>query len=402
MSIKYGFLADYFEGFGYKRLKPVEIDPEVSHEHEFNGINQFKKLFGLGKRYLPCRVTYLADDDDIAEDNVRLTWYDARHQHPTRSEYRLYYQDSDCFNKAAPEDLMIICKNRDDTVTMFIAKNGDTFENQLFWLFGIKSESVSTTGKTKIIGGNLELDYFSSIILEKIGISLEKPGDFLLDKILEKFPAAFPKTSEFSEFSRSFVKDVDPLDDIDLAITEWLDHEEYLFRVFEKYIVDKKLKVGFADVEDFISFSLSVQNRRKSRAGFALENHLIYALDTLKIKYSFNKVTENKAKPDFIFPGINEYHDKLFPINLLTMLGVKTSCKDRWRQVLAEANRISNKHLFTLEPGISSSQTNEMTHHKLQLIVPQKIFPTYTEDQRKRLMNLNEFIEHVKTLQSLL
>ena len=34
------------KGFGYKTLKPVEIDPEVSHEHEFNGIDQFKGLFG--------------------------------------------------------------------------------------------------------------------------------------------------------------------------------------------------------------------------------------------------------------------------------------------------------------------------------------------------------------------
>ena len=303
MSIKYGFLADYFEGFGYKRLKPVEIDPEVSHEHEFNGINQFKKLFGLGKRYLPCRVTYLADDEDeITEDNVRLTWYDARENHPTRSEYRLYYPDSDCFDKAASEDLMIVCKNRDDTVTMFIAKNGDTFENQLSWLFGIKSESVSTTGKTKKIGGDLELDYFSSIILENVGISLEKPSDFLLDKILDKFPEGFPKTSVFSEYSRSFVNNVDPLEDIDLAITEWLDHEEYLFRVFEKHIVDEKLKAGFTDVEDFISFSLSVQNRRKSRAGFALENHLIYALDTLKIKYSYQQGDGEQNKARFYFP----------------------------------------------------------------------------------------------------
>jgi hypothetical protein len=30
------------------------------------------------------------------------------------------------------------------------------------------------------------------------------------------------------------------------------------------------------------------------------------------------------------------------------MLGVKTTCSDRWRQVLAEADRIQLKHLLTL------------------------------------------------------
>ncbi|MCK5097242.1 MAG: hypothetical protein KAR45_04025, partial [Desulfobacteraceae bacterium] len=91
MAVKHGFLADYFEGFGYKILKPVEIDPEVSHEHEFNGINSFKEILGSAKQYLSCRVIYLADEEEnIVEDIVTLTWYDARDSHPTRTEYRLY------------------------------------------------------------------------------------------------------------------------------------------------------------------------------------------------------------------------------------------------------------------------------------------------------------------------
>lgn len=36
------------------------------------------------------------------------------------------------------------------------------------------------------------------------------------------------------------------------------------------------------------------------------------------------------------------------------MLAAKTSTKDRWRQVLDEAGRIPDKHLFTIAPaGIS-------------------------------------------------
>ena len=62
----------------------------------------------------------------------------------------------------------------------------------------------------------------------------------------------------------------------------------------------------------------------------------------------------------------------------LTMLGAKSTCKDRWRQVLAEAEKISRKHLLTLEPGISEPQTHQMEASSLQLVVPQPVQGSYT------------------------
>ena len=38
------------------------------------------------------------------------------------------------------------------------------------------------------------------------------------------------------------------------------------------------------------------------------------------------------------------------------MLAVKTTAKDRWRQVLVEAERVETKHLLTLQEGISEIQ----------------------------------------------
>lgn len=84
MNFKYGYLTDYFEGLGYKKLKPVEVDPETSNEHEFNGISKFKELFGRDKQKFPTRMIYLSDsEDDIIEDNIEFTWYNAREAHPT-------------------------------------------------------------------------------------------------------------------------------------------------------------------------------------------------------------------------------------------------------------------------------------------------------------------------------
>ncbi|MNV79121.1 Type-2 restriction enzyme EcoRII [compost metagenome] len=75
------------------------------------------------------------------------------------------------------------------------------------------------------------------------------------------------------------------------------------------------------------------------------------------------------------------------------MLGSKTTCKDRWRQVLSEAARIGHKHLLTLEPGISESQTTEMRDKRLQLVLPASIHASYRPAQRPDLSSLRGFID---------
>ena len=55
-------------------------------------------------------------------------------------------------------------------------------------------------------------------------------------------------------------------DDPDAALIAWLDHEEALFRRLERRVVSTRIEAGFmnedgTDVDGFISFSLSVQNR---------------------------------------------------------------------------------------------------------------------------------------------
>ena len=155
-----------------------------------------------------------------------------------------------------------------------------------------------------------------------------------------------------------------------------------------------------ADVDEFISFSLSVQNRRKSRVGFALEHHLAALFKSNSLKFERGVKTENNNKPDFLFPGTAEYARSNFPPSKLVMMGSKSTCKDRWRQVLSEAKRIKQKHLFTLEPGISENQTSEMKAKNLQLVLPQSLHQTYKSSQQNWLMNLQEFVGLVSSKQS--
>lgn len=153
------------------------------------------------------------------------------------------------------------------------------------------------------------------------------------------------------------------------------------------------------DVDEFISFSLSVQNRRKSRVGHAFENHIERILQDHHVKLERGARTEGKKKPDFLFPGTSAYSDPEFNNDNLRILGAKTTCKDRWRQVLSEADRIKRKHLITLQPSISEDQLNEMKENNLQLVVPMPLHPTFTEVQREWLYSFKNFISEVKACQ---
>lgn len=180
----------------------------------------------------------------------------------------------------------------------------------------------------------------------------------------------------------------------------WMEREEALFRTLERQIISSRLSAGFGDdVDSFIAFSLSVQNRRKSRVGFALENHLEQLFVQRGVRYSRTPMTENKSRPDFLFPGVQQYRDQAFDTGRLTVLGVKTTCKDRWRQVLAEADRVERKHLLTLEPAISSNQTEEMKAKQLQLVLPEPLHQTYSPEQRTWLNTVEFFLDRLLSQQ---
>ena len=182
-----------------------------------------------------------------------------------------------------------------------------------------------------------------------------------------------------------------------------MEYEEALFRYLEREIVSDRLETGFADageadVDGFLSFSLSVQNRRKSRAGYAFGHHAEAVLQAHQISYTREATTEKRNAADFLFPGEDEYADFQYPDDQLAMLAVKTSCKDRWRQVLAEADRIRTKHLLTLEPAISKIQTAEMRGQGLQLVLPCALHATYKADQQTWLIGVGDFLGVVREL----
>jgi hypothetical protein len=437
--MKRGYLSEYFEGVAAKRLSAVEADLIRSHQHEINGVKGLREILGEpeGNVQFEARLLYFTDEDDepIVADST-LTWYDARQRARIergvmRWEYRLYFKTTNVSLNAAAGDLLVIAKLLDGSLLVVIAESGSSIARQIEWLFGFTELAhPGFSVKSELETEQDRIEFASRFILESIGIVVEVSDETYLDVMLKKFNGKFPTTRDFSAYARSTLKDLDARDEPDLVIMTWMEREEILFRTLERYLIADRLSAGFidsketvespagshvhsekelngnpqkiggVDVDGFISFSLSVQNRRKSRVGYALENHLELLFQENGLRYSRAAVTENKAKPDFLFPGAAEYHNPAYDQLKLTMLGVKSTCKDRWRQVLAEADRIDNKHLLTLEAAISKRQTDEMVSKSLQLVLPRSLHQTYKPAQQAWLMDVEGFAALVRSRQS--
>lgn len=412
--MKQGYLSQYFVGVAVKRLSAVEADVIRSNQHEFNGVEGLRELLGEpeGKVRYPAKFIYLTDyDDQPVVEGGFLTWYDSRQRARLergvmRWEYRLYFPTNQVSLCAAEGDLLLICKRQDsDELLSIVAERGTTIERQLLWLFGFSE--ITHPGfsvKSELETEQDRIGFAASVVLEQIGIEPEVEESDYLEQMLRQFGGTFPPTTTFSSFARSTLRDLSAADDPDAALVAWMDREEILFRTLEKHLLGDRLRSlasdSVGDAEPFIKLVQSALQRRKSRAGSALENHLEQVFTDLGITYTRTGVTENRLKPDFIFPGILQYRDCNFPAARLTMLASKSTCKDRWRQILNEAARIQTKHLLTLEPGISENQTNEMISERVQLVIPRSLHESYTFTQRAWLLDVSAFSDLARERQA--
>lgn len=174
------------------------------------------------------------------------------------------------------------------------------------------------------------------------------------------------------------------------------DCEYAIFRSIEEAVSLPRIKENFATVDLFVDYANKVTNRRKSRAGRSLELHATTIFNEEGLAHSHNQISEGSKRPDFLFPSVEAYHDGSFPADKLRMLAAKTTCKDRWRQILNEASRIPEKFLLTLQEGISPAQFNEMREASVRLVVPKSLHAAYSPKIRPELLTLDAFIRQTK------
>lgn len=326
-----------------------------------------------------CKIKW---QDDFYTDSC-FTWYESK------NELRIT-RFGKGFPLLKPEytgALFILVKQTYDDYNAFILNTEDDIQ-QFLNTFGLTPAETNRLVEVNRVSAELkELNAINSFIS---GLKVE-----------------FPASSEMSLAARDIFYKIHLKNDLvktnpDKILLAWSDEEYRLFKAIEQSRYGQIISCGFNSVDDFIVLANKVLNRRKSRAGKSLEHHLEAIFNGNDIKYTAQGITEGNKKPDFIFPSIDDYHNISFPVNRLCSLAAKTTCKDRWRQVLNEADRLRdhNKFLCTMQQGVSSAQMDEMHAEKVILVVPKPYISSYPKDRQERIWTIEKFVKYVKELEN--
>jgi hypothetical protein len=180
------------------------------------------------------------------------------------------------------------------------------------------------------------------------------------------------------------------------------DCEFEVFQSVEEVLEGHVVTRGFHSVAEFLTHAQRIFQRRKARSGKSLELQtrqiLIEEGFVAGTDFSHNGESEAGKRPDFLFPSEAAYRNPAFSAARLRMLATKTTCKDRWHQVLNEADCIRAKHLLTLQEGVSENQYAEMKDAGVRLVIPQSLMTKFPESIRAELIPLSDFIESVRHL----
>ncbi|WP_455668953.1 type II restriction endonuclease [Phocaeicola sp.] len=350
--------------------------------------------------YIPkCAVALLFDKPGVKGENkdklVKVKWQDdfitdsrfIYYGQGTRNEYRItrFGKNFPFFEEDNVGDLLIIAQQSEDYYYGFVLQTDQDIDD-FFAFFNLSPDM--TNQLIDVAQSNTPEKQLESNIQELVSLYID-----------------FPETVQMAKMAREIYNRIHQISDKDICRTpdlqllKWIDTEYSLFRGFEEKIYAPIYSVPFPNCQELVRFSNTILNRRKSRAGKSLEHHLATIFTAAQLKYEEQAVTEDNKKPDFLFPDGKAYHDLLFPADKLIFLGAKTTCKDRWRQVLNEANRIETKYLFTLQQGISKNQLLEMRHEHLKLVVPASYRSSFDKEFQPEIETLASFIEIVKSKQ---
>ena len=330
----------------------------------------------------PVRVSW--QNGELVTDSV-FTWY------ASKKELRLTRFGRD-FPFIRPEytgAFLVLIQNSPEDYSAFILNTEEEIQ-QFLDAFGL------TPAETNRL---ISIDKISPKAQEEIEIK------HFVDALTSEFPSSEEMSAEARILNYKLnVKNPDMIrTNPDRLLLEWTEEEYRLFRAIESERYGDAVAHGFASVDEFVLMANKVLNRRKSRAGKSLEHHLAAIFDGNAIRYTAQAVTEGNKRPDFLFPSEEDYHNMEFSVEKLCSLAAKTTCKDRWRQVLNEADRFKdrNKYLCTMQQGVSTAQMDEMATEQVILVVPRDYIRTYPESRRDRIWTISRFVGYVREMEGI-
>ena len=350
--------------------------------------------------YIPkCASKLLFDEPgrkgENKEKTVQIKWQDdfvtescmKYYGQGTRNEYRItrfgrgfpFLQDENV------GDLLIVAKFTEEDYAGYVLSSDEDID-EFFATFNLSSDQTN------------QLIDVKGIVQPDMKIAQ------LLQEFADRFDS-FPDTRQMALgardcYNRAYnISDKTLVQTPDIILLNWIDAEFRLFRYIEERVYADFISKPFGSIDAFVQSANEVLNRRKSRAGKSLEHHLADIFTNNNLIFEEQAITEDNKKPDFLFPNAQCYHNLEFPTDDLIVLGAKTTCKDRWRQVLTEADRVDVKYLFTLQQGISKNQLKEMHDSQLTLVVPHKYIDSFPKEYQSEITDLAGFITMVKKKQ---
>ena len=326
--------------------------------------------------------------------SIRAVWYNNRFRGGTRNETRLTNfggSDSALLDPESTGALTIFAFEQD--------QSGETVCCRVWICRHETEEDVIEERIGPVEPGSYRVWYGSGLFAQTTPSS-RHPCWLSAEDIPYSWHEAFPTGREIvlKTIQLCKVSGLDP----DARLLKRRTCEFELFKSVEENLELRQIKAGFDGVEEFVAKAQSILQRRKARSGRSLELHAreIFVEEGLSegVDFSHQPTSELGKKPDFLFPSETLYHDEQFSPDRLRMLAVKTTCKDRWRQILNEADRIPEKHLLTLQEGVSENQFREMQQENVKLVVPSSVISSYAASIQPHLISLESFIGDVRLL----
>jgi deoxyribonuclease-1 len=106
-----------------KVLSRSEIDPAGSHQHEFHGVEDFRKLLGDARGVFHAQFVYAGGQALVFSESF-VSWYNACEAgHYTRclNRWRIYYPDALALSKGRAKDILMVARLRDGELLFVIA-----------------------------------------------------------------------------------------------------------------------------------------------------------------------------------------------------------------------------------------------------------------------------------------
>ena len=394
--------------FVAKRLSAVEIEPDKSNQHELNA-GKLRTALGFADERIAGDLTLFlyGDSGEPSIDDGTFTLYNSRDGKPRSAEFRLYYKSQGLAEFAKAGDLLVLFREGESTALKgVVARAGSVTETRLLESLELGIRELSTF--VQVLAPSATKDAALRLVTAMAPPPIH--GWTVAGVTNSKFVRSavksgrVPSTAEMAHAAQAaLLKMAGPKIDPDPFIWGALEAESALYFAIEGEVRSNQLASmlsrGESDLDAVISFAMSVQQSRKSRRGQSLQNHFSALLNREGLTFSAQCRTETGETPDFVFPSCAAYHLRSFPTAKLRMVACKSTVRDRWRQVLNEAERISPKYLLTIDPQLTTDLIGAMHTAKLRTYLPMALINNRYDSSscRALLSSVGDLIEELRS-----